>query len=210
MAETLLEYQKLVSAPNGAKYQARARASRVRGGLWHGWMEFVPIAGGLSVRTARETTQPNRIDTVYWATGLSAVYLEGALRRALSKPTVMPALRPPRALFGGPAPIRASLVEAPRSSAVLDPFSVYREGQAQLRRELTLLSVRQLVDIAVKYDMTSLDSAVLDCLPAATLLELIVLAVVRGSARAARRGKRAVTSPTRARVVPSSTRQSDR
>src|SRR2546425_4109185 len=37
------------------------------------------------VRTAPETTQPNRTCTVYWSTGLTPVYLEGALERALSR-----------------------------------------------------------------------------------------------------------------------------
>lgn len=52
-------------------------------GLWEGWVEFEPVHGGPSVSTGRETTQPNRKDTVYWATGLTPVYLEGALIRAL-------------------------------------------------------------------------------------------------------------------------------
>ena len=38
---------------------------------------------------SRETTQPNRRDTEYWATGLTYVYLEGALHRALN-PLVRP------------------------------------------------------------------------------------------------------------------------
>ena len=39
---------------------------------------------GAAVRSGRETTQPNRQDTAYWATGLTPVYLEGALGRALN------------------------------------------------------------------------------------------------------------------------------
>jgi hypothetical protein len=59
-------------------------------GLWEGWIEFIPTDGGAPLRSRRETTQPNRDDAVYWATGLTPVYLEGALERALR-----PAVRPP-------------------------------------------------------------------------------------------------------------------
>ena len=39
----------------------------------------------MPIATGRETTQPNRTDTEYWATGLSEVYLEGALQRAFDR-----------------------------------------------------------------------------------------------------------------------------
>jgi hypothetical protein len=46
----------------------------------------VPVAEvGLfykSLRTDRETSQPNRISTEYWVSGLEPIYLEGALARA--------------------------------------------------------------------------------------------------------------------------------
>src|SRR6266566_5970410 len=51
-----------------------------------GWIEFIPIGRWTPVRTPRETTQPNRRNAVYWATGLTPVYLEGALDRALHPP----------------------------------------------------------------------------------------------------------------------------
>ena len=77
MAITLLQYQKPVLAPNGSAYEARACGGPMSGGTWEGWIEFVPIDGGRPVRSPRETTQPNRTDTEYWATGLTQVYLEG-------------------------------------------------------------------------------------------------------------------------------------
>jgi len=58
--------------------------------MWEGWVEFDPVDGGPTIRTPRETTQPNRADAEYWATGLEPVYLEGALDRALAEP-----LQPP-------------------------------------------------------------------------------------------------------------------
>jgi hypothetical protein len=65
------------------QYEARAYGAAIDDVLWEGWVEFVPIDGGPPVRSPRETTQPNRVDTEYWASGLTAVYLEGALIRAL-------------------------------------------------------------------------------------------------------------------------------
>lgn len=50
---------------------------------WHGWIEFVPLADGVLLRTPRETTQPNWKCVAYWAGGLTPVYLEGAYRRAI-------------------------------------------------------------------------------------------------------------------------------
>lgn len=52
-------------------------------GRWAGVIEFVSVDGGRVVRTPRETTQRNTSDIAYWATGLEAVYFEGALDRAL-------------------------------------------------------------------------------------------------------------------------------
>jgi hypothetical protein len=210
MAETLSEYDKWVPAPDGTDYKARACGGPLSGGTWQCWIEFVQVGDGTRVRTGRETIQPNRFDSVNWAIGVSAMYLEAALRRALSGPRVMPVPPPRPALFYGPAPNPALPGDdAPMPCAVLDPFSVYQEGEVQLRRRLMPLSPRQLANIAVAYEMTALDSGVLDCLPAATLLELIVLGVLRGSVRRASRGKRSITSPTPARVAPSNTTQSD-
>ena len=85
MAETLLQFQTPVVAPDGTPYEARACGASMGGtSVWEGWLEFIPIGGGDPVRSGRETTQPNRIDTEYWATGLEPVYLEGALLRALT------------------------------------------------------------------------------------------------------------------------------
>ena len=159
--ETLLRYHKPVTAANGAVYEARACGGPLPGGMWQGWIEFFPIGGGDPLRTERETMQPNRVDTTYWATGVSPVYLEGALRRALA-----------------PSTGRACV----KGSAVLDPFSVYQKGEWLLRRQLSALSSRHLVNIAVSYGLTTLDRTVLNRLAAATLTSMIVLGV-RGEAK---------------------------
>jgi hypothetical protein len=92
MAETLLQFQATVVSPDGIAYLARACGARMIDGLWEGWFEFEPLAGGGTIRTPRETTQPNYTDLEYWATGITPVYLEGALRRALDTP-ILPGRR---------------------------------------------------------------------------------------------------------------------
>jgi hypothetical protein len=201
MAETLFEYHRPVLAPDGSVYEARACGSPMPGRLWQGWIEFVPAGGGDAVRTARETTQPNRVDVDYWASGVSAVYLQGALRRALaaSAPLAADSHREARTLF----------VTASISAAVVDPYEVFRKGESQLRRQLAVLTARHLVDIAVAYQMTALNRGLLDCLPAATLLEMIVLSVTRGSTCRVRR-QRPVRASNWVPAGPSSTTQSGR
>jgi hypothetical protein len=175
MAETLLQYQNPVSAPDGTTYEARACGGPMPGGTWQGWIEFVPIAGGAPVRSPRETTQPNRADTEYWATGLTQVYLEGALRRALDTPIAVVTTPPQPSVFSGPAP-RVAPIEAGVES-VLNPFSVYEKGEVLLRRQLGALSAWHLVNIIAAYDLSSDDRETLNRRPAADLIDAIVAGV---------------------------------
>jgi hypothetical protein len=73
-----------LQTPEGA-YVARAYADQQPGGLWEGWLAFFPVSAGEVLATDRETTQSKRSDVDYWASGLTATYLEGALRRALDR-----------------------------------------------------------------------------------------------------------------------------
>ncbi len=81
-AEVLVEFDAVVRAADGAGFTARVFAQQERG-LWAGWIEFTPLGSGAPIRTAIESEQPNRNDLLYWAEGLTQVYLEGALARAL-------------------------------------------------------------------------------------------------------------------------------
>jgi hypothetical protein len=88
MAEVVLVYRQFCrDAGKGRIYAARACADALRDGTarWHSWLEFWPVRGDPPVITGRETTQPNRVCTVYWATGLTPAYLDGALRRAIRR-----------------------------------------------------------------------------------------------------------------------------
>lgn len=175
MAEVLVEFSEPVLSEAGVPYLARACGRPMSDGMWEGWIEFVPVGLGEAVRSGRETTQPNRQDTLYWATGLTEVYLEGALERAL-KPLVLTPPRPAaEPLFEGPAG-EPPLAPTP-AEAVLNPFSVYRKGEALLRRQLNALSAWHLVNIIRAYDLSDLDTPALNALPAASLAEIIVAAV---------------------------------
>jgi hypothetical protein len=185
MPETLLRYQQPVAAPDGSRYEARACGTQIDGGTWQGWIEFVPVQGGAALRTPRETTQPNRTDVEYWATGLTAVYLEGALGRALSAPTAPPVRTAPEpSMFPGPAPRPAN---EPAVESILDPFSVYEKGEAILRKQLAALSAWHLVNIVRAYELSDYGNDVLNLQPAAALIDMIVEGVRRRSEMTARR-----------------------
>jgi len=180
MAEVLFEYQPLFTGPEGRVYRARACGGEMNGGLWEGWIEFVPVAGGTALRSRRETTQPNRTDALYWATGLSGVYLEGAFNRALNPLVVVAPSAPEPPAYEEPA--RPYEIEIPvriKGQAILDPFSVFDKGENLLRRELGALSPWHLVNIVEAYELSDEDPAVLGRLARPTLVELIVSAVRR-------------------------------
>jgi hypothetical protein len=176
MAETLLQYQHPVMAPDGTLYEARACGGPMPVGMWQGWIEFVPLDGGEPVRSPRETTQPNRVDTEYWATGVTAVYLEGALVRALAKPATITPMPAQPAMFRGPAPSPVSPVESGTSS-VLNPFSVYEKGEPLLRKQLGALSAWHLVNIVLAYQLSDASATALNRLPAPALIGIIVAGV---------------------------------
>ena len=172
MAEVLVEFTDPIEAPDGSRYIARACGSEADNGLWQGWIEFVPTTGGEVLRSGRETTQPNRQDAMYWATGLTAVYLEGALDRALKPLERAPTEPAPLPAFSGPAPELAP--PPPPTDAILNPFSVIRKGEAALRQQLGALAQWHLVNIVRAFDLSDLSGASLARMSAPELIELIV------------------------------------
>jgi hypothetical protein len=175
MAEVLVEYTDVMVMAETDRYAARACGAPADNGHWHGWLEFSDIDTGHTIRSGRETTQPNRIDTLYWATGLTAVYLEGALQRALH-PVTKAAPRPAaQSTFDGPAPALA--IDMAGTVSILNPFSVYRKGEALLRRQLSALSVWHLVNIIRDHELSALPSGRLNAMADADLIDMIVAAV---------------------------------
>jgi hypothetical protein len=180
VAEVLVQFSDPIIA-DGVAYLAKACGSPTADGLWQGWIEFTPMTGGRTIRSRRETTQPNRVDALYWATGLTAVYLEGAIQRAFE---LRGHPRPPIAAapaFDSPADA-IDVRETTQVDAILDPFSVYRKGEERLRRQLSAFSTWHLVNIIRSYRLSRLTVPQLNLLSSAGLIEIIV-AEVRASTR---------------------------
>jgi hypothetical protein len=84
MVRDLVHYPTLLRTTEGTSYTVKA-CGRLRGDqICEGWLEFFPDDGTPVLRSGTETTQPNLVDLEYWATGLTPIYLEGALQRTLS------------------------------------------------------------------------------------------------------------------------------
>ena len=159
---------------DGQPYVAQV-AGRPNGHIWEGWIEFAARDGSDTLRTARETTQPDRAALIYWATGLSGTYLEGALQRALNPPAARVITPPPEPLFEAPAPNPAADIFAD-DRAVLDPFSVGAKGEDLLRQELGALRGWHLRNIIRAYHLASANVD-LEAMREPALIELIVAAV---------------------------------
>jgi hypothetical protein len=67
----------------GRWFRPRAYAEDRPDSIWEGWLIFFPLDGDAAIATDRETTQPTLAALSNWAMGVSPVYLEGALDRAL-------------------------------------------------------------------------------------------------------------------------------
>ena len=176
MAEVLSQFTSILLDNNGVRYRAQACGAPMEDGKWQGWIEFSPLEGGAPIRSGRETTQPNRIDTVYWASGLTPVYLEGALERALN-PLVVRDAEPAAPEFKNPAPLTHIATGVPIREAVLNPYSVVEKGEGLLRNQLGALSAWHLVNIIEAYRLSDEPSAVLSRLSPGALIEIIAAAV---------------------------------
>ena len=158
---------------NDIPYTAQV-VGRPVGHIWEGWIEFVSRDGSDIRRTRRETTQPTRETLLYWATGISPTYLEGALERTLEPPRVRVA-EYAAPFFEEPAP--GPILDAPAvDRAVLDPFSVGAKGEDLLRRELGALRDWHLRNIIRAYRLAD-NSIDLERLSGQELIEIIVAAV---------------------------------
>ncbi len=184
MAEVFVEFSEPVASPDGVMYTARACGSEDDLGHWQGWLEFVPLGSGDIIRSSRETTQPNRVDTEYWATGLTPVYLEGALKRALTPAPSLERPQPMPPVFDGPAPDFGGT--KPGTTSILNPFAVIRKGEALLRRELSALAAWHLVNIIQAHELSAASPAVLNAMTAPALVDLIVTRVQERVSAAAR------------------------
>jgi hypothetical protein len=174
-------------------YRARACGRQRDDGLWEGWVEFEPTDGSVPLRTPRETTQPTLATLEYWAAGLTPVYLEGALSRAIDvEADVAPPDVAETPAYDAPAPSRAvRQAEAPSDlaaaqvlpnarvprEAVVDPFSLYAKGEAVLRERLAALSARHLRTIVRAYDLAPGTDTALEVLTEPDLIAVIITGI---------------------------------
>jgi hypothetical protein len=175
-------------------YRARACGRQRYDGLWEGWIEFEPDDGSVPLRTARETTQPTLATLEYWAAGLTPVYLEGALSRAIdAERDIVPPEVPETPAYDAPSPSRTSRQAQPvgdiaaaaarpdaptPSEAVLDPFSIYaKSGEEVLRERLAALGARHLRTIVRAYALAPEAEAAIEAMTEAELIAVIVTVV---------------------------------
>ena len=151
MAETLIRFDTPMASRDGHQYRVQACGRKRENGQWEAWLEFEEITTGEVLRSQRETTQPNRVDAAYWATGLTPVYLEGALSRMLNPPRYSAPAATAAPFFDGPAPRRRAVVS--NREPILDPFSVYEKNPELLAQELTALHGRHLRQIIRDFDL---------------------------------------------------------
>jgi len=176
MAEVLVQFQEPLSASGVARYVARVCGRPAPDSGWEGWIEFVPDDGSRVLRSQRETRQSDRDALLYWATGLTQIYLEGSLARTLAP------VHPPRPVvlaepaYDGPAPDPWA-APTPAVQAVLDPFSVYLKGEDLLRQELNALSEWHLRNIIRAYALLDAESPEIQLLSRPELAERIVAGV---------------------------------
>jgi hypothetical protein len=181
MAEVLARFSQRIR-DGAAAFDVQACGAPMSDGRWTAWIEFIPVDGGQPLRSPRETTQPNRTDAKYWATGLTPVYLEGALQRA-QNPLVRRRVEPAAPAFGQPAQDLVDLDEPPPSDAILDPVAIYQKSEGMLRQQLGALSNWHLVNIIRAYGLSEEPGPVLKQLSAPALISRIVAGCERLSDR---------------------------
>jgi hypothetical protein len=152
MAEMLRSFDEVIRHASGT-YRPRVVGRYADDKMWEGWLEFVPVDGGKVIVSAVESRQPERAHLEYWAQGLTPVYAEGSLDRALHPVTVRtrvvetpvsdaPARRVVKVPYTGPRPI-------------LDPFEVGERSLDILAQELGALGRARLLQIIAAYHMAA-------------------------------------------------------
>ena len=151
MAEVFRSLERPVRHARGT-YAARVIGRLAVDGMWDGWLEFRPLDPGPSevVVTPVQSRQPNRQTLEYWASGLSGVYAERALDRALNPVSVSVHVSPAPASRGPSAP--SAREHSPQ--AVLDPFAVGSRSLDILLQQLHALSRPRLLNIIAAYDLS--------------------------------------------------------
>jgi hypothetical protein len=186
MSEVLRSFEEPIRDDSG-EYRARVVARLADDGMWEGWLEFVPRNGGLAeaLVSPAESRQPEREHLEYWASGLSVVYAEGALRRARRPTTVrMRVLDMP--ISQAPSPGIVKLPPQPAvAEPVLDPYEIGSRSLDILAQELGALGRARLMNIISAYDLNP-SGQDLQQLTNGQLIRFIIVAVEMGLLQRAR------------------------
>ena len=178
MSELLVTYAQPIQDAGGT-YIARAVGRQAADHMWEGWLEFLPDPApdaGSALVSGVETRQPQRDHLIYWATGLTPVYLEGALQRARVPITVaVGTAAPPPSDAPAPRVMRARHSPA-GPDAILDPFDIGGRNLDILRQELTALNRPRLLNIISAHDLNPAREDV-GWMTDAQLVHFIVVAV---------------------------------
>jgi hypothetical protein len=154
MAEVLVAFADAVRDAV-SEYEAHAVGRLADDGMWEGWIEFIPLDGSQDVLvTPVESRQPEKEYLTYWATGLTPVFLEGALRRAKRPVTVrVKTVELPYSHAPANAMTTMTRVMPPGPEPVLDPLDIGSRNIDQLRQELGALNRPRLLNIIQAYDL---------------------------------------------------------
>ena len=184
MAEVLASFTTPVR-DSSVSYFARAVGRLAPDRRWEGWLEFVPADGGSDVLVSPvESRQPERQFLAYWASGLTPVYLEGALRRARNPLTVrVPVIDEPASDQPATRRVVAQRI-IPKPEPVLDPFVIGERSLDVLQQELTALNRPRLLTIISAYSLAG--DADPSQLSDRQLVGLIVAAVERTQSQRSR------------------------
>lgn len=154
MAEVLRSFDDMIRHPSGT-YRPRVVGRYAEDGMWEGWLEFVPLENvdREIVVSPVESRQPARVHLEYWAQGLTSVYAEGSLNRALHPVTVR-ARTVELPASTAPAP-RIVTVPAGLPRPILDPFEVGERSLDILTQELRAIGRGRLLHIIAAYHMNA-------------------------------------------------------
>jgi hypothetical protein len=139
MLMRILQYPDRIASGRDV-YRVSAHGERQEDGRWSGYLVFTPIVGGPSVMTARETTQSSFEALDHWARGISAVYLEGAIERAL-------ALQPEARLKRQLADIERLEADVTLQAEELERAAAIAHAEAQLTAEKRAETERALAQV---------------------------------------------------------------
>jgi hypothetical protein len=155
MAEVILALEDPVADGDTATYHARVVGRLASDGMWEGWLEFTPLEkeDAEVLVGPVESRQPAHEHLVYWATGLTPVFLEGALQRA-KRPLVVRTRILEFPASNAPAPrVVTTAARESRPAALLDPFDVGARSLDVLAQELRALNRPRLMNIIAAFDL---------------------------------------------------------